>query len=347
MDKKNKTTIKLNGQQYNAISGTAIGNGSIDGVINSHRPQQNHTLIFNNSLAAKKQPPRQSSKHIELKPDHARTLMRSAVNKPKNLRSVKKVSAPLTVQKSSAILSSPMVGTVDARMQQRAKAIHQSQKINRFGGRIKEADPSSPYVVNSQPVIPNVALTNNPARQPDMFAAAIERATSHQMPPLTKKELRKVHGKKLVSPKIIGYGTGFLLFLGIMGYVGYTNLSNVMVKVASMRAGFTASMPGYKPAGFALSSVGYQPGLVSFNYKDNTHVYSVTERASTWDSATLENTLIIPEYGNNFRALMVNGQTIYVYGNDQAAWVSNNILYQVRGNGDLSQDQITQLATKL
>jgi hypothetical protein len=273
--------------------------------------------------------------------------MRGSVNKPAKIRNVKTASSPLSVEKSSVILSSPMIGSVDTKLARRAKAIKQSSNINRFGARVKEADQTSPYVRDIQQPASNITLPNNLPKKPDMFEAAIERATSHEMPPLTKKELRKIHGKKRFNPKIIGYGTGFMLFLAIIGYVGYSNLSNVMVKVASMRAGFTASMPGYRPAGFALSSVGYQPGVVSFNFKDNNHKYIVTERSSTWDSATLENSLVIPEYGNNFRAIMINGQTIYVYGKDQAAWVSNNILYQVKGNGSLSQDQITKLAQKL
>lgn len=271
--------------------------------------------------------------------------MRTAVQKPaKSTRLVSKVNSPLTLAKSDAIKTSPMIGVVDPKIARRAQSIKQNRFVSRFGGELKRA----PATLESNLTLAAKEQAEPVTKKPDMFEAAIEKATSHEQPPLTKKELRALHGRKPLKNRMALYGVGGLLALVVAGYAVYANMPNVMVKVAAMRAGFSASLPSYSPAGYNLASVGYEPGVVSFNFSNATHKgFVLTEHSSDWDSATLASSVVVPTQGSDYKKLVVGGQTIYIYGKDDAAWVSNGIWYQVDGKGNLDKTQLINLATNL
>lgn len=348
MDKNNKATIKLNGRSYNALSGQQIGSsplhsGNIDGIVK--RSAQNSY-----SAPAKTAPikPVRTKAHTSIQappkqPAKTSTLMRTAVKKPaKATRLVSKANTPLSLAKSDAIITTPMVGVIDPKLARRAQSVKLSGKISRFGSHLRSA--STP---ETKPIEALRAPQAAP-KKPDMFEAAIEKATSHEQPPLTKKELRAIHGPKPLRKRLALYSVGAVLALAVAGYGIYSNMPNVMVKVAAMRAGFSASLPAYSPAGYKLSSVSYSPGVVSFNFASNpAKDYVLIEHSSDWDSATLASSVVMPMQGSSYKKEVVAGQIIYMYGKDQAAWVSNGIRYHVDGKGNLSQTQLINIATNL
>lgn len=342
MDKKVRTTIKLNGQKYNALSGQQIGAvkriGNIDGIVMhpTHKPSMTRTRPLPTAVK---------------KPSATTTLMRAAVTKPtKSSRLISRVNAPLTLDTTNPIKTPLMAGIVDQKLARRAMKVKLNNKISRFGAPVPTTATisSNPYSAPLK-MAPKEAMPKAEVKPKDIFEHAIEQANSHQQPTLTKKELKQLHGRKPFKKSIAGYTVAGFVALIIIGYGAYASMPNVMVKVASIRAGFAASLPAYHPSGYSLASVGYSPGRVAFNFNSNidSRNFKLTEQSSNWDSATLVSSIIMPAQGNNYKKLMVNGQTVYLFGQDMATWVSNGIRYQVQGNGSLSTNQLVKLATNL
>ena len=323
---------------------------NIDGIVrpNAQNNYSSEATIRPISQATKKE---RQINSVEKKPLPAKTLMRTAVKKPsRTLSLITNITAPINdLEEPSQIKSPIMIGSVDQKLARRATSIIKSDKISRFGATVKEGSEQIPILPSKttketpKEVIKKTELDN-------IFDHAIANSTAHLNLPLTKKEQRAVHGKK---PKKLGKITAYLsvtaLALAFVGYAIYSNIPNMMAKVASLRAGFSANVPSYKPVGYSLEAVGYQPGMVSFNFKNNTlsRSFSLTERASSWDSQTLVSSVVVPTDGHNYKKIMIGGQTLYLYGSDQAAWVSNNIWYQLQGNGSLSTNQLINLASTL
>lgn len=344
-----KTTINLNGQRYNALSGQPLDRQkpvNIDGFIKSSlvQPKESTASVIKSTN-------QRQINHLQKKPHPSKTLMRGYVSKPsKQIRQISKISAPLVeIQKPSAINSPVMIGTIDTKIAKRARTINKNSNISRFGSEInrtnrpamaREAAPSKLSApLQEQPITKDINL----------FDQAIQNATAHEQPKLTKKELRKLHGRNPRKGRIISYLAIGTMGLAVIGFAVYKNIPNVMVKVASVRAGFAANLPSYRPSGYSLEAVGYSAGLVKLNFKSNlgNSKYTLTEHSSNWDSATLVSSILVPTTGNNYKKLMISGQNVYLYGKDQAAWVNNGIWYQVSGNGALSTNQIIKLATTL
>ena len=338
VDKTAKTTIKLNGQSYNALSGQPIGGprpASIDGIVkpSAKTMQKSYSKPRTPKVAVKKPLP-------------AQTLMRQAVRKPAKTRQIGKTDSPLSLT-TTKIQTPVMYGSVDPKLARRAKSFKLSPKVSRFGATVRQADPSSPYIKAASAAEPVQAKQARPTDT--MLERAVAKATSHEQPKLTRKDLKALHGKRPLKGRIVGYSAIGLMALVVLGYAVYQNIPNIMVKIASVRAGFAASLPAYRPSGFTLANVGYQPGTVSFDFKSNidNRKFAITEHSSNWDSATLVSSVVIPTEGHNYKKILIDGQQIYLFGNDQAAWVSNGIWYQIQGNGSLSTNQIIQFATTL
>ncbi len=117
--------------------------------------------------------------------------------------------------------------------------------------------------------------------------------------------------------------------------------------MASARAGFPASMPGYKPTGYAAMSLNYGPGKVIIGYEGpGNHNYSLVQKSSNWDSETLLQNYVATS-GLAYQTYSAAGRTVYVYGNDNATWVNGGIWYQLNGNGNLNKNQIIDLASSI
>ena len=335
MHQAKHASIKLNGQDYDGSNPAPIqAPANIDGVISKPRPLELRVV-----------------KHADQQPLPSRTLMRHAVVKPaKSAKLIESVRLPL---KSPLITAPPMVGRVDPKLAKRAQSFRPSQAISRFGATLKSvATPtylSDPAPQTNDDLIADRATALAQTAGATLLERAVDNATSHEQPKLSRKELKAVHGKR----KAHGRSSAIIL-VSIMGvltlaYGIYANMPNVMVKVASVRAGFSAVMPSYRPSGYSLTSVNYQPSTVSFNFTSNidSRKFTLTEHSSNWDSATLLASAIVPAEGSNYQELTLSGQSVYLYGSDQASWVSNGILYQVNGNNSLSTNQMLKLATTL
>ena len=141
---------------------------------------------------------------------------------------------------------------------------------------------------------------------------------------------------------------GLTASLVIVGFVGYLNMPNIEVQLASGKAGFSAQLPGYKPLGYAKQGrVQGESGKVSISFRSGANQYTLTQRASTWDSQTLLDNYVVAA-SKTYQTVESKGRTIYIFNdNNTASWVNGGVRYDVTGNASLSKDDIVALATSM
>ena len=299
MLKKNHASIKLNGKVYSGgtpVTQKNTGAVYVDGIKPTPRPLTVKRTI--NHLKAQQPAP-------------THTLMRHAVSKPsKSLKRIDSVSLPI---RSPLIAVPPMAGRLDPNLVKKAKTYRLSHAISHFGAPLR----SAPVQSVSYDIARDLAQTNSRNEQvltqaqqtaPTILERAVQNATSHEQPKLSKKAIKKPKSRA----RRTAIGIVSLMAVLVLAYGIYANMPNVMVKVASVRAGFSAVMPAYRPSGYSLSSVNYQPGTIKFNFTSNidNRQFSLIEHSSNWDSATLVSSMIVPVEGSNFVAQTVNGQKL-------------------------------------
>lgn len=375
-----KHFIVLNGKRYDAVTGAFLG-------LDSELKNRNHHKPVSNPHASRLQPsvkPRThhvapaaavttATKHASRahhgqpkivaahQPKPAKTLMRSAVQKParRDMPTTKR-HYPL-VKKNPGVGISPKlsVNTVNSHRAERAERTQRSQHIGKFTPPMSShqiVPKVKPLAVAAAPAhaitgkqVHTAAPTSHTAKSPhtahrekvDIFEKALASATSHEQP--KHKTGRRKTYKRLVSSLAM---LGAVLVIG--GFVTYLNRASVQLQVASVRAGFQASMPAYAPSGFERQAASTQDQSVAINFVSPTssQAFTLSQESSDWDSQTLFDSLVSVN-DNSYQTVQNNGRTIYIYGDGDAAWVDGGILYKVTGNARLSSDQIISLATSM
>ena len=147
-----------------------------------------------------------------------------------------------------------------------------------------------------------------------IFDQAVTTATSHtqQSPKESKRYKTSRFGHRHV--KLISLSATTLAILILGGFIAYQNKANLELQLASTKAGFHATMPSYKPIGFAFKSLNYQPGSVMIGYNSGSKTLNVSQKQSNWDSTTLLQNFVATS-GDSYQAYEAAGRTIYVYTN--------------------------------
>lgn len=298
-------------------------------------------------------------------PSHAKTLMRHAVKKPAHSfkRSLKVQTRTDILAKIPALEVAPKLSfsSVDSARLARAKRIAKNRLISRFGtmettffSKPAPSHSSLPTPTHSsyhtaQPITakkPTPPHHQTTKRTYDIFEKAIEHATSHEQ---TYKHTKKHNLKKgRIAKRIMKVTTATMAVVLLGGFIAYQNKTNIALHVASSRAGFQASLPGWKPSGFAMGNLNYSPGIVAVNFKsqNDSRQFNLTERTSKWDSATLLNELLAANV-QSYQTVKAAGRTIYVYDKNNASWVDNGVQYVIKSNDSLSTDQVIHIASSI
>lgn len=347
--------IEINGKKYNAATGELIrdndnqapvakkaapihatSSGSIDGF--QKRPTHSGTTHAKISHAP--------AKTLHPEPQRSHTLMRSAVKKPIN----KKLHQPnkqQIKQPTAAILGhSP-------RRDSHAQQVTKSSLVSRYTSAIP------------QPVVKKVAplhvaahpSTEQPAAGPQhknnqaahLIEKALANATGHLEQPTSGPKKKRLHHKLGVSKRAMSVSTVVLAFVVLGGFYAYLNVPNFAMRVAATRAGFGATMPGYKPAGFAFRGpINYTNGQVTVSFRSNTddRAYQLTQRTSNWSSEALLTNYVATQ-NKQYQTLEDKGRTLYIYDGSNATWVDNGIWYQLEGDSRMTTDQISRVASSL
>lgn len=306
------------------------------------------------------------------------TLMRSAVTKPVTTslkRHTKVQSSTLaTVKRHYPVKIAPKTSVyrINPERLMRAAQIDVSPKISRFVHQVSTIAPTATQAaqeaitaLNKAITIPQPATPQKvvyrpdimPARRSqtttnDVFERALQRATSHEQPmPVISGSKKRARVSKSLHRRMVSYSAGAVAVLAIAGFFGMQNMDTIQFKMASRQAGFSATMPNYQPAGFAVESVRSYNGYVGLKYVADsiagTSSYAITEKPSNWNSATLLTSIQTGNNAANYRVVEKAGRTVYLYGKNQAAWVNNGILYQLVSTGELGNHEIGQIAASM
>ncbi len=312
-------------------------------------------------------------------PEKPKTLMRHVVKKPEiTIKPTIKTTVPSEIMAApKGTIAKPLekkvsVTQVNPVRLVRSRRVAKSHHIHRFSENRSGIQPTTTVVPVAQPqpvrrsdfstrplitraaakpvvAAPSAATPITAPVQPehkqsagDIFEAALAHATSHeQTTPRHAKRHTNAH------KRVVNLFAGLGAFLLIAGFVGYLNLTNIELRVASMRAGIHASMPSYKPTGFALDGgIESSEGRVAMNFRSGESIYTITQEASDWNSATLLDQTVA-ERGQPTQTVQSKGRTIYIFDKSNATWVNGGVHYQVSGNAALDTNELVELATSM
>lgn len=311
-------------------------------VMDIHRPATNHGTHHLAHHATKK----------------SETLMRHAVHKPEpSLKRKAKATSSTTAlvgKPKFEIIKKLSHPTVDHKREKRSSLIERSEYIRRFanpGTTPKAASrPAAIPAHEFKPVhadTPAVHAVATPvASSMDVFERALERANSHMELPVEHKKTKKRSSKKV--KRSIGLVAASFAVLVIAGFVAVQNEANLKLKMASSKAGFAATLPHYKPTGFAVGKFTYSPGIVGINYTDSAQneSFSLVQKESSWDSRALHDNFVALQ-GASYQTYQSAGRTIYTYGQGNATWVNGGVWYKVTSAGSLNSTDLINLATSM
>lgn len=316
-------TVEINGRKYDAATGKLLKNssntsrsGSIDGVVKSKSANQLHA-----------------------KTSRSKTLNRTAASKSKPKVEKKPASAKKTVHRAGQ--SSSQAHKVDSKRQLRAAKAGKSSLISKFSKSTPEPAeaPKEEAIAPAQPInLPEKNQQSNYSPNPSNKEKAQK----------AKKKNRRFSVFKN-KPKAAPIFAGATAAVLLIAYVTYLNIPNLSLKIAASRAGIEATMPGYKPSGFAVAGpISYSEGLVTISFSSNTddRNFNIVERESSWDSQSLLANYVERETPN-FVTFQDRGLTIYIYDGSNATWVDGGIWYTIEGESQLNSDQLLKIAASM
>jgi hypothetical protein len=364
---KKNNTIEINGRRYDAGTGRPL-DGIVAPQAKSAAPVIKPVINSAQAIPVQLQPDKpkrpkavvhDAVRHAKTAkrhaPEHSKTLMRHTVKKPPHSlkRHLKARGSTDSLVKKPATVIAPKRSAkhIDAQKLNHASQVPKSHMVKKFNRHQpasiavpvtvrKIARPAKAHHASPEPSAP--AKRASPADE--LLNHALRHATSHEQRP-PKKIDRKRRGP---SRRLTSLAALSLAAVVLGGFVVYSNLANMRLKVASAKAGFSASLPEQRPAGYHLSHLNYSPGVVALHFHSNSdsRSFAITEKASAWDSGTLRDTYVANS-GQDYQTVESGGRTLYLLGQNVATWVSGGVWYQVQANGSLSHQQLVALATSL
>lgn len=353
---KEQHTIELNGKRYDVRTGKILSaHQTVQGGHASYtKPVAQQAGVALDGFTKHKKVnraahPKTTAHAVHQKTERSKTLMRSAVTKPK-IKPTAPAAAPIKRHPTPRV-------AVDPVRKSRASKIPKSHLVSRFSSAAHKPVPSKTSVLpvrpepEAPPPIPVLDKHHQVFNKSSQsFQHAIDRATSHTEPHPKKATRRQRVARKLrVGNRTVSIATASLAVLLLVGFIGYQNVPNLAMRVATTRAGVQGSLPGYQPAGFGISGpIHYKSGEITITYKSNTdnRQFQVSQRSSQWNSeALLENHVATERKA--FQTFQDSGKTIYIYDNNNATWVDGGVWYEIEGNSSLNNDQLLRMAASM
>jgi hypothetical protein len=347
---KNKNIIDINGKRYDARTGAMLSHGKAKDVLPGPSQAMKPQVKKPTMRDVVRHPAKPASVH---KTTPSKTLMRTAVKKPsadKTKVSKRKIKAQGPSETSAVIPLADIVISKSAKQVDSSKLAHatkvpKSQLIAHFSPVTSDINSPEPVVA-----VPQVA-SDKPktlAKQADKTAAqstaelldhAIIQASTHQEAPL-----KKPRNKRKIRAAIAS-----VTAIALIAFVGYQELPNMKLNIASAKAGFSAGKPSYQPPGYSFGKLSYSTGVVATKFTSNSdeRSYTITQKVSTWDSQALKANFVVKTSGTDYQTIETGGRTIYLYNNGNATWVNGGVWFIVQSNGSLSNHQLVELAKSI
>lgn len=229
-----------------------------------------------------------------------------------------------------------------AKRQARAEAINR-QNAERLANRQRTAQTITTRVHRATQVTTAPKPTASELKE-----AAIKKAlkTIEKDQPAEEKTL-KTSPKFGVGRILLALGCATVSILAI-AYLININMPEFSLRVAAMQTGIEPTYPNYVPAGYSQNSISAEGDKIAISFKhSNGNTFTLSEEKSSWDSTTLLNNYIKPEFKEDYSTIREHGLTIYITPS-AAAWINGGIAYKLTFNeNSLTKNQIISLATSL
>jgi len=193
--------------------------------------------------------------------------------------------------------------------------------------------------------MPSMVASASHQKLERLLDEALVRADAH------KKMMRKRSLNPFVRfnrlPKWLSIIIVFLILAAAAAVIAWRDVPAVAIKVAGQQAHVSAGLPAYVPTGFSVAGpISHTNNTVTVKYKNGSYGYDITQRSSSWNSASLAANVLAPN--SQVQTSLVQGTTVYIYGDqNNATWVNNGVWYTLKNNASLSSDQILRIVQSL
>jgi hypothetical protein len=308
---------------------------------------------------------------VHSRAQRSQTLMRSAVKKPAAMAKTANSQIKLPEIK-------PRTANIDRSRYQRIQSINKDFKVRRFGHGVSAVKPEQHKAVQKAEVgevvqhqnqhphqpkghsISNNSIVNKPLpslitsashqQLERMLDEALTKADAHKKTRRGQMPNQSILQKVISAPRWLSIGVSVLIVALVGIFIAMNKVPQVAVGVAATKAHIKAEVPSFTPAGFSFNGpVGYSDGKVSVTYKANdssNREYSINQTSSNMSSKSLQDK-VVPD-NIQVQTSVVNGTTVYIYGqSNDAAWVNNGMQYVIKDSANLNSDQILKIANSL
>lgn len=363
--------VEINGVRYDAISGLSL-NGA-----KTHKTQAQGSSAAPKNITGARHPHQLASHLIAHKAEPSHVYNRKSVKLPSitkkpQIKANHELKSAMAAKPASSLIKLSSAN-VDQGRASRASLKPRSASISRFNKKPVSTTTVTTKVGNNAGSVaqkPNFAKTGRtfdiapPKHHPSLAAVAPSAtviAPASQFGKLVQtaeaenrhryleykpvKQRRGWSGLKTGQRRALAFSAVGLVILLLAGFIFLQEKTNIELQLADARAGINATLPSFKPSGYAISGFRYQAGIVAINYYSSSdgHHFQLVQKSSGLDSQGLKKQLA----AGGFQTLESAGQTIFANTSgtsSHAAWVSGGILYEINGNASLSNDQIIKIA---
>jgi hypothetical protein len=346
----NKSVILINGKRYDAATGQLLDAPG--------KPNQNNngpSGMVDGIRRPKPQKTRSVAQHATKKPQKSSTLARKAVKRPEK---VSKTSRFQSVIKPT--LKPPASRVANA--QTTAKSPH----VNKFGeittrSSVKRTKLPLPVInkpkhhdTHQQKKLASSSADKNAKQYKQhnsIVQKALESARSHEEMhhPVKRSRFHRLTKRYGIKPRTAAASTFVLAFVLLGGFYATQYVPNLSMRIASTRAGFSGSMPGYQPSGFSFKGpINYSTGQITISFQSNTdnREFTISQKSSNWNSDALLANYVVA-HNKQYQTFLDKGRTLYIFDESNATWVDDGIWYTIEGESQLTTDQLVRIASSL
>jgi hypothetical protein len=329
---------------------------------NAHKITEASNLLKGRAASTKI---KSAAQGVHQRAQRSQTLMRTAVKKPA-LNMVKNIAN----QPKKADIES-RTNHIDNSRLARVQSIDKNNKVRRFGHgvnagtakaaptpkvevgevmpRKSEAQPARASAETLKP-LPSMVTSVSHQNLERMLDEALTKADAHKRPKRGQMHNQSIVQKIKNAPRWLSFGATAVVLIILVSYIAMNRVPSVAVRVAATKAHIKAQVPAYVPSGFSFAGpVNYSDGSVSIKFKANdssNREFTVKQTGSKMSSKSLEDKIIPKD--TQVQTSVVNGNTVYIYGqSNDAAWVNNNIQYTIADSANLNSDQLLKIASSL
>jgi hypothetical protein len=294
-------------------------------------------------------------------PARSETLMRTAVKKPQPVQPAPRNFTVNTISTDNQLATQVSAHKTDH--SEAASLTDKSPLISRFSANADiSTEPEQQYPSMDAPTDLSVAaepeqFNEQEIQAPQPIELAMDRPTisnvfANSLPiDLSSSERSRPVSRWHMAKRLSGWTVLAVVLIGLVGSGIYinSNFEKLELYLASNKAGFSATLPSIKPSGYDLNSISTGSGALQASFKSNSdsRTYSISESKSSISSGQLLTGYVLQKAGENYQTIQTDGKIIYVYGGQDATWVSKGIWYIVSDNNSLSNHQIIDIADSM